>query len=405
MKRPRPCLRRRRAYLGWMILSLRPPPRRLAVLVVVALAVAVAPAAARTFKTEVATVRSQVLARGLVHPWGLAFLPDGSALVTERPGRLRLFADGRLSRPISGVPKVWAHGQGGLLGLAISRDFASSGTIFLAFAQANRRGDGAGTAVARAKFVRHGLGGRLEDVKIIFSTKRKTGTRQFGARIVVMPDGSLFVTTGDGGQEKRAQDPFDAAGSVLHINPDGSIPADNPFRNGKKGLPAIWSIGHRNIDGATLDGRNRLWTVEHGPMGGDELNMPEAGKNYGWPVISYGLNYDGTKVGIGTAAPGYQQPVYYWDPSIAPSGLAWYHGDMFPEWRGDFLVGALKYELVSRLTPDASGRRIVSEERMFKDAFGRIRDVVEAPDGSVWLLTDEADGEIVRLSNAGAPNG
>jgi len=355
-------------------------------------------AESRIFRTELVNVRAEILADGLVHPWGMAFLPDGAVLVTERPGRLRIFSKGKISAPIPGVPKVYAHGQGGLLDVALAKDFAKRGTIFLSFAQAGRHG--AGTAVARAKLVREGDHARLENTKIIFSTKRKTGNRQYGSRIVVDRDGSLFVTTGDGGQEKRAQDFFDAAGAVLHINPDGSIPADNPFPDGKKGLPQIWSKGHRNIEGAAIDPTtDRLWTVEHGPKGGDELNHPEAGKNYGWPVISYGTNYDGTKIGIGTHAPGYEQPVYYWDPSIAPSGLAIYSGSMFPEWRGDFLVGALKFELVARLHRNDSGK-IVHEERMFKRAFGRIRDVRQAPDGSVWLLTDEENGAIIRLSRA-----
>ena len=366
------------------------------------LTVRVLPAAeaaeSRVFSTQRVKVRAEILADGLVHPWGLAFLPDGAVLVTERPGRLRIFSKGRLSAPVLGAPKVYAHGQGGLLDVALAKDFAESGTIFLSFAQPGRHG--AGTAVLRAKLVRDGDHARLEDRKIIFSTRRKTGDRQYGSRIVVDRDGSLFVTTGDGGQEKRAQDFFDAAGAVLHINPDGSIPADNPFRDGKKGLPQLWSKGHRNIEGAALDpATDRLWTVEHGAKGGDELNHPEAGKNYGWPIISYGTNYDGTKIGIGTHAPGYEQPVYYWDPSIAPSGLAIYSGSMFPEWRGDFLVGALKFELVARLHRNASGK-IVHEERMFKGAFGRIRDVRQAPDGSVWLLTDEQNGAIIRLSRA-----
>jgi glucose/arabinose dehydrogenase len=368
-------------------------------LIVLVPAAASRAAETRVFPTERVRVKAEVLADGLVHPWGMAFLPDGAVLVTERPGRLRIFAKGRLSPAIPGVPKVYAHGQGGLLDVALAKDFATSGTIFLSFAQAGRHG--AGTAVARARLVRHGDRARLEAVKIIFSTRRKTGNRQYGSRIVVDRDGSLFVTTGDGGQEKRAQDFFDAAGAVLHIDPDGGIPADNPYRDGKKALPQLWSKGHRNIEGAAIDpATDRLWTVEHGAMGGDELNYPEAGKNYGWPVVSYGTNYDGTKIGIGTHAPGYEQPVYYWDPSIAPSGLVVYSGSMFPEWSGDFLVGALKFELVSRLHRDQSGK-IVHEERMFKRAFGRIRDVRQAPDGSVWLLTDEENGAIIRLSREG----
>ncbi len=357
-----------------------------------------ASAAGKVFATEKVKIRAEVLADGLEHPWGLDFLPGGDVLVTERPGRLRLFSNGHLSDPLAGVPKVLAGGQGGLLDVTLAKDFATSHIVFLSFTEAGA--NGGGTSVARARFVRDAKGAHLADTKIIFSTKKKTGTHQYGSRIVLDRKGDIFVTTGDGGQPKRAQDPFDAAGSVLHITPDGGIPANNPFRDGKKGLPQIWSIGHRNIDGAALDpATGKLWTVEHGAKGGDEVNQPEAGKNYGWPVISYGVNYDGSKIGIGTAAPGYEQPKFYWDPSIAPSGLAVYDGKMFPEWKGDFLVGALKFQLVSRLKRDSSGK-LVEEERMFKRAFGRIRDVNVAPDGSIWLLTDEENGEIIRLSRA-----
>jgi glucose/arabinose dehydrogenase len=355
-------------------------------------------AADRVFDTREVKVRADVLADGLEHPWGLDFLPDGGAIVTERPGRVRLFSEGRLSDPLPGVPKVLAGGQGGLLDVTLAKDFARTGTLFMSFTEGGP--SGGGTAVARARLVRDERGARLEDTRIIFSVKKKTGTHQYGSRIVLDRDGNLFVTTGDGGQPKRAQDRFDGQGSVLHMTPDGAPAPGNPWPDGKKGLPQIWSIGHRNIDGAALDpATGRLWTVEHGARGGDEINQPEAGKNYGWPVISYGTNYDGTKIGIGTAAPGYEQPKFYWDPSIAPSGLAVYDGVMFPEWKGDYIVGALKFELVSRLKRDASGK-ITEVERMFKRAFGRIRDVKVAPDGSIWLLTDEDNGEIIRLSRA-----
>jgi glucose/arabinose dehydrogenase len=350
--------------------------------------------AGKVFDTKEVKVRADVLADGLEHPWGLDFLPDGGAIVTERPGRMRLFSEGRLSDPLPGVPKVLAGGQGGLLDVTLAKDFARTGTLFLSFTEGGP--SGGGTAVARARLVRDNRGARLEDTKVIFSVKKKTGTHQYGSRIVLDRDGNLFVTTGDGGQPKRAQDPFDGQGSVLHMTPDGAPALGNPWPDGKKGLPQIWSIGHRNIDGAALDpATGRLWTVEHGARGGDEINQPDAGKNYGWPVISYGVNYDGTKIGIGTAAPGYEQPKFYWDPSIAPSGLAIYDGRMFPEWKGDYIVGALKFELVSRLKRDASGQ-ISEVERMFR----RIRDVNVAPDGSIWLLTDEDNGEIIRLSRA-----
>lgn len=369
-----------------------------AVALLTPLAAPASAAGGETFETKEVKVRAEVMAEGLEHPWGLDFLPDGAVIVTERPGRVRLFVDGRLSDPLPGAPKVLAGGQGGLLDVTLAKDFARSGTLFLSFTAGGP--SGGGTAVARARLVRDKSGARLEDTKIIFSVEKKTGTHQYGSRIVLDRDGNLFVTTGDGGQPDRAQDPFDGQGSVLHITPDGNPAPGNPWPDGKEGLPQIWSIGHRNIDGAALDpATGRLWTVEHGAKGGDEINQPEAGKNYGWPVISYGTNYDGTKIGIGTAAPGYEQPKFYWDPSIAPSGLAIYDGSMFPEWKGDFLVGALKFQLVSRLTRDASGK-FIEVERMFKRGFGRIRDVDVAPDGSIWLLTDEDNGEIIRLSRA-----
>jgi glucose/arabinose dehydrogenase len=215
---------------------------------------------------------------------------------------------------------------------------------------------------------------------------------------VLHPDGTLFFGIGDRGEGKRAQDKGDHAGSILRINRDGSVPEDNPFRNEQGALPELWSIGHRNPQGMVYDPLTRsIWTVEHGAMGGDEVNNPQAGKNYGWPVISYGVDYSGAKIGVGTEAAGYEQPVYYWDPSIAPSGLAVYEGDMFPEWRGDFLAGSLKFELLVRLTRDDSGA-VTGEERLLEGEFGRIRDVNIAPDGSVWLLTDEDNGAVIRLS-------
>lgn len=367
--------------------------------IAITLAVWPAFAADREFDTQKVKLSAEIIAEGLEHPWGLAFLPDGDALVTERPGRIRILTSSGLSKPVTGVPKVWARGQGGLLDIAIARDFERTGTIFFSYAEPGP--GGSGTAVARARLVRDEANPRLEDVKVIYSMAKKSDSGlQFGSRIVVNDDGTLFITTGDRGEAKRAQDMHDTAGAVLRINEDGSIPPSNPSPDGKKMAPEIWSKGHRNIQGAATDPvMGGLLTVEHGAQGGDELNFPEAGKNYGWPVISYGRNYSGSKIGIGTAAPGYEQPLYYWDPSIAPSGLASYQGAMFPEWKGDLLVGALKFELVSRLHRDAKGK-ILGEERMLDGAFGRIRDVVVAPDGAVWLLTDEENGSIVRLSRA-----
>jgi glucose/arabinose dehydrogenase len=344
-------------------------------------------------------VRAEVIADSLEHPWGLDFLPDGAILVTERPGRIRIVEGAKLSEPVAGVPDVAASGQGGLLDIAVSPDFADSALIFFSFSQPGR--GGAGTAVARARLVRDAEP-RLEDVQTIFSMERKTTTRHhFGSRIVISPkDGTLFVTTGDRGQGKRAQDMLDSAGAVLHINADGSIPADNPSLDSSQQLPEIWSKGHRNPQGLVWDNvTGGLLTVEHGAKGGDELNRPEAGKNYGWPVVSYGVNYDGSKIGQGTSAAGYEQPLFYWDPSIAPSGLVAYDGEMFPEWRGDLLVGSLKFQLLSRLDRDDKGK-ILGEERMLEGEFGRIRDVEQAPDGSILLLTDEDDGALIRLSRA-----
>lgn len=353
---------------------------------------------AESFSTEQARIRTDIVADGLENPWGLDFLPDNAVLVTERPGRLRIVAvDGTMSQPVAGLPEIAARGQGGLLDVAVAPDFARSGRIYFTFSEPGQ--GGAGTAIASATLVRDGANPRLDDVKILFSMAKKTGKGQhFGSRIVLHPDGTIYFTTGDRGEGPRAQDMSDSAGAVLRINVDGTVPADNPYASGQDGaLPQIFSKGHRNPQGFTIDSTGTLWTVEHGAQGGDEVNNPQAGKNYGWPQISYGVNYNGAKIGIGSEAPGFEQPMHYWDPSIAPSGLVVYEGEMFPEWNGDLLAGALKFQLLSRLDRDDSGR-IVKEERMLENQFGRIRDVNVAPDGSIWLLTDEADGQIVRIS-------
>lgn len=352
----------------------------------------------RVFDTKAVKLMAETVADGLANPWGLDFLPGGEALVTEREGRMRLVTPQGVSEAIQGVPEVAAESQGGLLDVAVSPDFAQSGLIFFSFSEPGQ--GGAGTAVARARLVRAGAEARLEDVQTIFSMAKKTGTsHHFGSRLVLRADGTLFVTTGDRGDGDRAQDMQDTAGAVLRINPDGSIPADNPSPDGRTMAPEIWSKGHRNVQGATLDQNGTLLTVEHGAKGGDEVNRPQAGKNYGWPVVSYGVDYSGAKLGVGSEAPGYEQPLHYWDPSIAPSGMAVYRGDMFQEWNGDILVGALKFQLLSRLDRNERGE-IGEEERMFEGEFGRIRDVNVAPDGSIWLLTDEEDGAIIRLSRA-----
>lgn len=353
----------------------------------------------KIFETDTVNVQAQLLADGLEHPWGMDFLPDGDVIVTERPGRIRILSGNTLSDPVEGVPDVAARGQGGLLDIVIAPDFESSGLIFFSFSEA---GDGgAGTAVASARLVRDGASARLEDVNTIFSMSKKTGAGQhFGSRLVFNTDGTLFITTGDRGDGKRAQDMNDHAGAVLRINQDGTIPADNPSPDGSAHLPEIWTKGHRNPQGAVLDPvTGTLVTAEHGAKGGDEINVVEVGKNYGWPIISYGVNYNGAAIGEGTEKEGLEQPAFYWDPSIAPSGLISYQGDMFPEWKGDLFVGALKFSLLSRLERDDAGK-ITGEERMFEGEFGRIRDVNLAPDGAIWLLTDESNGAIIRLSRA-----
>ncbi len=338
-------------------------------------------------------MRIETAATGLEHPWSVAFLPDGRQLVTERSGRMRLIAAGVVSAPIPGLPEVYASGQGGLFDVALAPDFETSGRLYFSFAEPSD--GGAATAVARARLVED----RLENVKVVFRmNKPSSGGRHFGGRIVVNADGTLFVTTGDRGEPSRAQDLRDHAGKVLRLAPDGSAPGDNPFQGRADALPEIWSYGHRNPQGAALDAEGRLWTVEHGAAGGDEVNQPQAGRNYGWPVISYGTHYSGARIGEGTAKEGMEQPAFYWDPSIAPSGLAVYGGDLIPEWAGAIVAGALKYQLLSRLEVGPQG--IGAEERILDGDFGRIRDVRVGPDGAIWFLTDEADGALLRMAPA-----
>ncbi|MDK4720832.1 PQQ-dependent sugar dehydrogenase [Rhizobium sp. CNPSo 3968] len=354
---------------------------------------------AETIKTQKIDVKVEAIATGLEHPWAVEVLPDGAYLVTERPGRMRLIRDGKISTPLSGLPEVYARGQGGLLDVALDPKFASNRTLYFT---ASVAGDGgSGTAVFRARLSQDEK--QLTDVKRIFlMNKLSRGNIQYGSRIAIARDGSLFVSLGDRGQQDRAQDFQDDAGSIIHIEADGSIPADNPFKDGRRALPEIWSKGHRNPQGVTFDSQtNRLYTAEHGARGGDEINTPEAGKNYGWPVISYGVNYSGTKIGVGTAKAGMEQPRFYWDPSIAPGAIAVYRGKMFPEWNGDFLVTALKFELLSRLSQDGKGK-IGERERMFDGKFGRLRDITVAPDGALLITTDEEDGALLRVSRAAA---
>jgi glucose/arabinose dehydrogenase len=332
----------------------------------------------------------------LEQPWGLAFLPDGGMLVTEKEGRLRTVArDGRLSEPLGGVPEVYEGGQGGLLDVALDPDFARNQLVYLSYSEP---GDGgAGTAVARGKLA----GERLDQVEVIWRQQPKLRAGQhFGSRLVFLPDGTLIVTLGDRNTREYIPDRKAQIGKLVRINRDGTIPKDNPFVGDDAYSPDIYSLGHRNVQGATLHPRTgELWTVEHGARGGDEVNIPKPGKNYGWPVISYGREYTGGKIGEGTSKPGLEQPIHYWDPSIAPSGMAFYTGDKFPAWRGNLFVGALKSELLVRLQVD--GARIVAEERLLEDMDQRIRAVVQGPDGYLYLLTDERDGQILRIEPRG----
>jgi aldose sugar dehydrogenase len=342
-------------------------------------------------------VRVETVAKGLERPWALAFLPDGRILVTERSGRLRIVErDGSVSKPLDGVPAVLARGQGGLLDVALDPRFAENRLIYLAYAEPGE-GNTAGTAVARGRLAE----GKLDDVQVIYRQQPKVeGGNHFGSRLVFARDGTLFVTQGDRfAYRERAQDFSSGLGKIVRINPDGSVPKDNPFVGRTGARPEIWSYGHRNVQSAAIHPETgQLWTVEHGARGGDELNHPEAGKNYGWPIITYGVDYSGAKIGEGTAKPGMEQPVYYWDPVIAPSGMAFYTGDAFPDWKGSILIGSLTPGLLVRLI--LKGGQVAREERYVGDLAERIRDVQQGPDGFVYLVTDNRDGRVLRVRPA-----
>ncbi len=352
-----------------------------------------APASAAQGGLEVTTV-----AQGLEHPWGLAFLPDGRMLVTERPGRLRIVsADGALSAPLAGVPEVAAKGQGGLLDVAIDPDFGTDPWVYLSFSEPGK--GGSGTSVARGRL----SGESLVDVAVIFRQEPKLESGQhFGSRLVFDREGRLYVTSGDRGDWDNPQRLDRGQGKIFRINRDGSIPADNPFVGRDDAIPAVWSYGHRNVQGAALHpGTGRLWQTEHGARGGDEINIPAAGLNYGWPVITLGVNYSGQPIGSGAKeAPGMEQPIHSWTPSIAPSGLAFYTSDRFPAWKDSLFVGALVFQRIVRLQLD--GDTVVSEEPLLVDLGERIRDVRAGPDGYLYLLTDDAKGKLLRVGLAPA---
>lgn len=356
-----------------------------------------APALTTATRFQVLTV-----AKGLDHPWGLAFLPDGRMLVTERVGRLRIVGKtGALSPRVAGVPAVTTGGQAGLFGLALDPHFRQNRFVYLAYEEP-RPGGLSGLSVARGKLVESRGKAALQGVTVIFRAQPALPSKlNMGGRMVFAPDGTLFVGVGDRfvpeGQHD-AQLLNNDLGKVVHIDADGSIPKDNPFVGKGGDRPEIWSLGHRNIESAAINPwTHQLWTVEHGPRGGDEINIPRPGRNYGWPVITYGEDYSGKPVGAGiTAHPGMEQPIYYWDPVIAPSGMAFYDADLFPAWKGSLFVGGLASEHLARLT--LKGDRVVGEEWLLQDLHKRIRDVAVGPDGAIYLLTDEADGEILKLA-------
>jgi glucose/arabinose dehydrogenase len=363
------------------------------VLVVFLAAIAQHGTAGEVEKTEMGPVRVHIVARGLEHPWGLAFLPDGRMLVTERLGRLRIVdPDGSISPPLAGLPEITARGQGGLLDVALHPEFADNGLVYLSYAAKGR--SGVGTEVARGRLE----GNALLATEVIFrATPKGRGGRHFGSRLVFHPDGSLFVTLGDRGDRPRAQRLDDHAGTVIRIDDRGGVPPDNPFA-GRSGAKAeIFSYGNRNVQGSAIHPVSaELWAHEHGPQGGDELNVIRAGVNYGWPVITYGVNYGlGTRIGEGTHKKGMAQPLHHWVPSIAPSGMALYTADRFPKWRGNLFIGSLKFRQLVRL--ELLGEQVVHEERMLEDVLGSIRDVKQGPDGYLYLLADASDGILARL--------
>jgi len=345
-----------------------------------------------------AQIRPETVSSGLENPWGVAFLPGGRFLVTERPGRLRLIgADGKFGAPIAGLPAIAAGGQGGLLDVLVDSGFEKNRTLYFCFSEPAANGSANGTALARAQLSEDGA--KLENLKIIFSQQPKVASRHhFGCRIVEARDGTLFLTLGDRFSRKEdAQKLDNHLGKIVRIAKDGTAPRDNPFVDKAGALPEIWSYGHRNGQGAALAPDGRLWMTEHGPQGGDEINVPQAGRNYGWPVITYGENYGGGKIGDGiTAKDGMEQPLHYWVPSIAPSGMAFLTSDRYGAgWKGNLFVGSLKFGYLDRI--ELKDGKVVAEHKLMADARARIRDVKQGPDGWLYALTDESDGKLLRL--------
>ncbi|WP_347331557.1 PQQ-dependent sugar dehydrogenase [Marinimicrobium locisalis] len=354
-------------------------------------------------ETEKADLKVTTVTDGLKNPWGLDFLPNGDMLVTERAGQMRVVTpEGEKGPALKGLPEIISRGQGGLLDVKLDPNFSENRWVYFAFSEPGKGGK-TSTAVARGKLLADAME-QLSEVEVIFSQKPKVKSNgHFGSRLVFRDDGTLFITMGDRQQDFDDNYPqkLDShIGTVARIHPDGSVPEDNPFVDTKGALPEIWSYGHRNIQGADLHPQTReLWTGEHGPQGGDEINITLAGKNYGWPVITYGEQYGGGEIGIGTHKEGMEQPIHYWVPSIANAGMTFYTGDQFPQWKGNLLVTALKFELVARLELD--GDKVTHEERMFDETIGkRLRDIVQGPDGNLYLLTDDSNGAILKVEPA-----
>ncbi len=354
-------------------------------------------------------VRPETVAAGLQHPWAVAFLPDGRFLVTERPGRLRVVqADGRLGAPVAGLPEIAAGGQGGLLDVLLDGDFARNRSLYFCFSEPASTGSGNSTALARATLSADEAS--LEGVKVLFSQKPKVASAMhFGCRIVESrspgldgrPDGKLFLTLGERFSRMEAAQKLDNhLGKIVRINKDGSVPRDNPFVGKAGALPEIWSYGHRNPQGATLAPDGTFWMHEHGPQGGDEINLPRPGANYGWPVITYGENYGGGKIGEGlTHKAGMEQPLHYWTPSIAPSGMAFLSSERYGKaWQGNLFVGSLKFAYLDRieLSQPFAGK-VLGESKLLSELGERIRDVRQGPDGLLYVLTDSSNGRLIRL--------
>jgi glucose/arabinose dehydrogenase len=353
-----------------------------------------------TFSSSAGKLEVETVAAGLAYPWGLAFLPGGRMIVTEKPGRIRIVSrEGQLSPPLAGVPEVWFSGQGGLLDIAVDKAYAQNNTIYICYAE--RTSGGGRTTVARGKVSDSGGPPKLTDVRVIFRQEGPLSSGyHFGCRIAQAPDNNLFVSLGDHySARESAQTLNNHIGKVVRITPEGGAPKDNPFVGRDDAKPEVWSYGHRNSQSLAFNpATGDLWEIEHGPRGGDEINVIGKGKNYGWPVIGYGIDYSGAKIHASTSRDGMEQPVKYWVPSIAPSGMAFYTGDLFPKWKGSLFVGALAGQMLVRLP--VNGTAVGSEERLLQNLNERIRDVRQGPDGALWLLTDSSAGRILRVSPA-----